>query len=196
MTQHRWLVLGLVLAAASTASAQHGGAQPAQRTAPPEARQYAFLVGQFELTVKPQVSGLAAKLHGVPKLLGSWRGWRALDGFGIQDELRITDESGNPRLFASATRYYDAEQKKWVSSTVDVYRGVFTTSTAEWRDNVMTASSRGTDAEGKPYLSRGVYTDITPTSFTFRQERSMDGGKTWKASLSIEAKRVAATAPR
>jgi hypothetical protein len=192
----RTIVLCLTLASALPALAQHGPAQPAQRTVPAEARQYAFLIGQFDLTVKPQVSGLAAKLHGVPKMVGTWKGWRALDGFGIQDELRITDESGNPRLLSNATRYYDSVQRKWVSSTIDVYRGVFTSSTAEWRDNVMIATSRGTDAEGKAYLSRTTYSDITPTSFKFRQERSLDDGKSWKENLSIDAKRVAATASR
>jgi hypothetical protein len=193
----RSLVAGLMtISGALPAPAQHGSAQQDLRTVPAEARQYAFLVGQFELTVKPQVAGLAARLHGVPKMLGTWKGWRALDGFGIEDELRITDESGNPRLLSHATRYFDAVQRKWIASTLDVYRGVFTMSTAEWRDNVMTASSRGTDAEGKPYVSRSTYSDITPTSFRFKQERSVDDGKTWKENLIIDAKRVAATAAR
>ncbi len=196
MMKRMTLVIGMAVAVAAPLVAQHGPAQPALRTVPAEARQFAFLIGQFELSVKPQVSGLAARLHGVPKLVGTWKGWRAMDGFGVEDELRVTDESGNPQLLSHATRYFDAGQKKWVSNTIDVYRGVFTTSTAEWRDNVMTASSRGVNAEGQPYLSRGTYSEITPSSFRFRQERSMDDGKTWKENLSIEAKRVAASAAR
>ena len=196
MMKRMVVFLPLAMLTTDPATAQHGAAQPELRTAPAESRQYAFLVGQFDLTVKPKVSGLVAKLHGVPKMLGTWKGWRALDGFGIDDELRITDESGNPRLLSHATRYFDSAQKKWMSSTIDVYRGVFTTSTSEWRDNVMTATSRGTDTEGKPYISRSIYSDITPTSFHFRQERSSDDGKTWKENLVIDAKRVAATAAR
>ncbi|MEO8624328.1 MAG: hypothetical protein ABI625_24820, partial [bacterium] len=112
-------------------------------------------------------------------------------------ELRITDASGNPLSLSHAMRFYDASAKHWVSSGIDVYRGVFNTSTAEWRDNTLTTSSSGTGDDGKPYVSRGIYSDITPTSFRFRQDRSTDGGKTWsEGMLTIDAKRVAAAAPR
>ncbi|MEO7770114.1 MAG: hypothetical protein ABIX19_03745 [Gemmatimonadaceae bacterium] len=196
MTKRMAVVVCLSMVLAAPARAQHGGAQPAMRTVPAEARQYAFLVGEFELAVKPQVSTLVAKLHGVPKMIGTWKGWRALDGFGIEDELRITDESGNPKVLSHAVRYYDPEQHHWQSSTIDAYRGVFAMTTSEWRGNAMISTYHGTDADGKAYVTRGTYSDITPTSFRFRQERSSDEGKTWKENLSIEAKRVAATATR
>jgi hypothetical protein len=61
----------------------------------------------------------------------------------------------------------------------------------------MNQSSRGTDEQGKAYLTRTRFYDITPTSFRFRQDRSSDEGKTWtEGILAIEAKRVAASAPR
>ncbi len=189
--------LALLLLMSVPAGAQHGGGAPLLRSAPAEARQLAFLIGQFELVVKPAATTLGQRIHGVPKLVGTWKGWRALDGFGIEDELRVTDASGNPILLSHAVRYYDAATRHWVASAIDVYRGVFTTSTAEWRDNALTATSRGVDGDGKGYVSRGRYYDITPTSFRFRQDRSEDEGKTWKEGvLSIEAKRVAAVAPR
>lgn len=191
------LVIIAGLGAASPATAQHGGGAPAVRAVPLEARQLAFLIGQYDLTVRPKAQGLGQTIHGVPKLIGTWKGWRALDGFGVEDDLRVTDESGNPRLYSHAVRYYDSEQKRWVTSTLDVYRGAFTSSTGEWKDNVFTAMTHGTDADGKVYASRGRYYDITPTSFKFRQDRSYDEGKTWdEGILSIEARRVAAAAPR
>lgn len=191
------LVLVMLLALVSPVRAQHGDAAPAVRTAPPETRQFGFLVGQFELDVRPKAVGLGQKIHGVPKTIGTWTGRRAMDGFGIEDELRITDASGNPRLLSHAVRYYDAATKHWTTSSIDVYRGVFTTASGEWRENAMITTSRGQDAEGKPYLSRGRYYDITPTSFRFRQDRSTDEGRTWEEGLlSIEAKRVAGAAPR
>lgn len=192
--------LVLLFAVSASATAQHGDGAPPRRTVPSEATQFGFLVGQFALVVHPAVSGmaaLAARIHGAPRLIGTWKAWRALDGFGIEDELRITDASGNPRALSHAVRYYDATAKHWVASAIDVYRGVFTSSTAEWRDNAMTVTSRGTDAAGKAYVTRGRYSDITPTSFRFRQDRSLDEGRSWEAGvLTIEAKRVAATASR
>ena len=189
--------LAMILTLSSAAHAQHGSSAAPVRSAPAEAKQFGFLIGQFDLVVKPAASGLAQRIHGVPKLVGTWKGWRALDGFGIEDELRITDASGNPKAYSHAVRYYDGTARHWIASSIDVNRGVFTNSTAEWHDNVLTATSRGTDGEGKAYLTRSRYTDITPASFTFRQDRSPDGGKTWdEGVLTIEAKRVAAAAPR
>jgi hypothetical protein len=187
----------LLLGMSAVARAQHsGGAQPI-RSAPREASQFAFLTGQWELVVSPGVSGLAAKIHGVPRLAGTWKAWRAFDGFGVEDELRITDESGNPRSLSHAMRYYDATARRWITTTLDVYRGVFTSSTAEWRDGVMLVTSHGIDAEGKAYAVRSRYYDISPTAFRFRQDRSSDEGKSWtEGVLSIDAKRVAAAASR
>ena len=187
----------MLLTMSAMAQAQHGGGAPTVRGAPAEAAQFAFLVGQWDLTVRPAASGLAQKIHGVPKLVGTWKAWRAFDGFGVEDEMRISDESGNPKALSHAMRYYDAAAKHWSTTSLDVYRGVFTSSTAEWRDGAMTVMSRGTDADGKPYVSRARYSDITPTSFRFRQDKSEDGGSSWKEGvLTIEAKRVAATASR
>src|SRR4051812_8219158 len=106
-------MLALLLPLAQSAGAQHGGAAAPMRTAPTEAKQFAFLIGEFDLVVKPAASGLAQKIHGVPKMVGTWKGWRALDGFGVEDELRITDASGNPRVLAHAVRYYDATAHHW-----------------------------------------------------------------------------------
>lgn len=190
-------IAALCLLAPSTLIAQHSpGGAPPTRSAPAETKQFDFLLGQWELVVKPQAVSLGQRIHGVPKMLGTWKAWRALDGWGITDELRITDESGNPRALSLAIRMYDATARRWNITTADAYRGAFAPSTADWKDGRMTTASKGTDAEGKAYQSRSRYSDITPAGFRFEQERSTDDGQTWTKTLSIEAKRVAATAPR
>jgi hypothetical protein len=180
------------------ALAQHGpAAAPPAQTPPREATQFDFMVGQWELVVKPLATSLAARIHGAPRLSGTWKAWRALDGWGIEDELRITDASGNPRAFSHAVRVYDATARRWNVSLLDVYRGAFTTSTADWRDGAMLTASQSTDADGKRYLVRTRYYDVTPTGFRYQQDRSADDGRTWtEGVLRIEARRVAATAPR
>ncbi len=191
------LVSVALIALPAHVTAQHSADATPLRSPPREATQFDFLVGQWDLIVRPQASGLAARIHGAPTLVGTWKAWRALDGFGVQDELRITDESGNPRALAHAVRYYDAPAKQWKTSTIDPYRGVFSQSSAEFRDGRMNATARGTDADGKPYVSRSRFYDITPTSFKFRQDRSTDDGRTWNEGvLIIQAKRVAVAAPR
>lgn len=194
------VLLGVVALGAipAVAAAQHGGgAQPLVTHAPTEAAQFDFLVGQWELVVKPQATSLAAKLHGAPKLQGTWKAWRALSGWGIEDELRIVDASGNPRALSHFVRVYDAASKHWVVAAIDAYRAKVTTSTAEWRGSEMVATSQGTDDDGKVFTGRTRIFAITATAFKYQMDRSYDGGKTWNEGLiAIEGKRVAAEAPR
>jgi hypothetical protein len=158
--------------------------------APAEAKQFDFLVGEWEVVVRPKASGLAQRIHGSPRILGTWKAWRALDGWGIEDDLKLMDGSGNPTTLSHSVRVYDATARRWSQTSLDVYRGRFTTATAEWRDAEMVLTSRGTDQEGKPFVTRTRYYDITATSFKFQQDRSYDDGRTWdEAVLRIEAKR-------
>jgi hypothetical protein len=193
------LIVGtLMLMHPIAAHAQHSGGAPGPATkAPREATQYDFLVGQWELTVTPKVSGLAARIHGVPKLHGSLRAWRALDGWGIEDEMRVVDQSGNPQALTHFVRIYDPAAKRWSIVAVDVYRQRLTQSTAQWDGTAMTSLGDGRDGEGRSYQTRTRISGITPTSFRYQQDRSYDSGKSWdEALLTIDARRVAASAQR
>ncbi len=195
----RSVCLVVALLAPIVTGAQHNGAQQprASLTAPPEAAQFDFLIGQWELTVTPKVSTLAAKIHGAPKMLGTWKAWRAFDGWGIEDELRILDRSGNPQSLNQSLRVYDAGAAQWSQTNLDVYRARYAASTAQWVNGEMRVNGRGQDQEGKPVLSRTRFYAITGTSFRFVTDRSHDEGKTWdEGVLRIEAKRVSATAAR
>ncbi|HEV8240541.1 MAG TPA: hypothetical protein VGS57_14325 [Thermoanaerobaculia bacterium] len=185
--------------AAGAAFAQHGPVvtgPPLLTNPPPEARQLDFLVGQWELVALPKVSTLVAVFHGQPKLVGTWKAWRALDGFGIDEELRLTDETGNPLLLSRSLRIFDRARRRWSGSTLDVYRARFSDSTGESKGGQVTFTTSGTDAEGKRYVMRGRFYDVKPNAFRWQQDRSYDGGKTWDETLKIEARRVAAAAPR
>jgi hypothetical protein len=183
-----------------SALAQHGGgaggARPPAAAAPREATQFDFLVGQWEVEIRVPARGLAQRLHGTPRLSGTWKAWRALDGWGVEDELRIVDGSGNPMSLNHAVRAYDATARRWSVSALDVYRTRWTTATAEWRDGEMHLSGSGTTADGQALVTRTRFHDVTAQAFRMRQERSTDGGETWEETLRIDAKRVAAAAPR
>lgn len=185
----------VAVAAMPVAAQPQRGAAASRVLAPgPEARQFDFLVGQWELVVSPKVSSLAARIHGAPKLAGSWKAWRAFDGFGLEDELRIVDGSGNPASLSHAMRVFDPATKRWLVTALDVYRSRFSTSTAEWSGTEMVATGTGTDAEGRPIRTRTRFSGIGPDGFVMTQDRSTDDGGTWeKAVLTIQARRVAAT---
>jgi hypothetical protein len=186
------------LTIAPAARAQHGAAPaPLSTNAPAEAAQFAFLVGQWELTVTPKAANLGQRIHGTPKLSGTWKGWRAFDGFGVEDEMRIVDGSGNPMSLLTTLRTYDQAQRKWTQVSLDPYRARFTPATAEWRDGEMVVRSTGRDTDGSPYVQRTRFYDITADGFKYQADRSTDGERTWnEAVLRIEARRVSATAPR
>lgn len=191
----------LLLAPPATAIGQQhsGGGRPgALATAPPrEASQYDFLVGQWELTVRVPAQGLAQRIHGTPRLIGTWKAWRAMDGWGIEDEMRITDAAGNPMALTHSLRVYDATARRWNLTTVDAYRGRVTAATAEWRGAEMILSGSGTDPEGRAYVTRTRIHGISANAFRFQQDRSTDGGRTWEeGTLRIEARKVAEVAPR
>ena len=182
----------------SAVFAQHGsGAPPLDTRAPREASQFGFLIGQWDLVVKPKATTLATRIHGMPKLQGTWKAWRAFDGWGIEDELRIVDASGNPQALTRFSRVFDPAAKRWNLSSLDVYRASFKQGTALWQDNAMVSVTQSVDGEGKPVMVRTTMSKITPASFRYQQDRSDDGGKTWnEGTLVIEARRTAASAPR
>jgi hypothetical protein len=182
------------------ACAQHAGAVgavPAPTTAPREAAQFDFLLGQWELELTPKVSGLGALIHGAPRLSGVWKAWKAFDGFGVEDELRIVDASANPLSLSHTLRVWDSRNRRWTLQGLDVYRARFSTSQGQWQDGEMRLTGTGNSPEGKPTLTRTRFFDITPNGFRMKQDRSLDDGATWEEGvLSIVARRTAAKAAR
>jgi hypothetical protein len=193
------LVLLPIVSAPRLMSGQHSGVSNAATApvAPPEASQFSFLIGQWDVSAKPKATTLGQRIHGVRALLGTWKAWRALDGWGLEDELRLTDASGNPLLLQHTVRFYDRTARRWTNSSIDVYKGVSTQTSAERRGTELVVSGRGTDEEGRAYISRGTFSKVTASGFTYRLDRSSDNGKSWtEGVLVIEGKRVATSAPR
>jgi hypothetical protein len=194
MNRFHPFALTLLLAFPFAAIAQSAAPVPASAAsvAPGETRQFDFLLGQWELVVHPKVSGLAALIHGAPKLLGTWKAWRA--GADIEDEIRIVDGSGNPLSSNHSLRTWDAARNRWRISGRDSSKGRTSEATGQWQGGEMHLDGQFTDGDGKT-LTRTRYYDISTDSFQMSQDRSSDNGQTWEEdTLIIDAKRVAATA--
>lgn len=169
----------------------------AQSPSPPpdEAKQFDFLLGQWQADVHVKVSGLAAMIHGTPQLAGAWKAWRALDGRAVEDELRIVDASGNPLSLTRVLRIYAPGEQHWNIVSVDGYRTRVSESTGQFQGGEMHIEARAGETQGESVLTRTRYFDITPDSFRMSQDRSSDGGKTWdEGTLTIDAKRTSASA--
>ncbi|MBX7117823.1 MAG: hypothetical protein K1X31_02365 [Gemmatimonadaceae bacterium] len=199
------MLLALLPLLAVPARAQHAApsaaapsvAAPSAAATDAGVEQLAFLVGEWELVVKPKVTSLAARIHGAPRLLGTWRAWRAFDGRGIEDELRITDASGNPNALVHSLRLFDPATGRWHQTAVDAFRTRITPSTGQWRDGAYHTRSAARESDGTLVIQRGRFHDISADAFTLTIDRSRDGERTWEtAALVIEAHRTAARAAR
>lgn len=156
-----------------------------------ELHQFDFLLGQWQVKGEVKVAGLVALIHGMPKLTGSWKAWHAVDGTGIEDELRLTDASGNPLSSVQSTRIFSREENCWKITVLDAREGRGQPSTGHWQDGEMVVTGSGTDHEGKRYRSRTHFNAITSTGFHMVQDRSYDEGKTWEtAFVTLNATRT------
>jgi len=186
------VAVALLLPAVAAAQARPPGAGPNRSIRPPaEANQFDFLLGEWELTVTPKVSSLAQRMHGVPELSGTWTAWPALDGWGIRDEMRVVDDSGNPQVLLTNVRVYEPATRGWLVATVDAYRHRVTRSTTRWDGNEAESVVETEAHDGSGILVRTRFTRIRPDSFRYHQDRSTDGGESWDRDvLVIDARRV------
>ncbi|WP_130618686.1 hypothetical protein [Dyella amyloliquefaciens] len=171
--------LSLSFAAGMTHAADAG--TPTANAA--ELHQFDFLLGQWQVKGEVKVGGLVALIHGMPKLTGNWKAWHAVDGRGIEDELRLTDPSGNPLSSVQSTRIFSREENCWKITVLDAREGRAQPSTGHWQDGEMVVIGSGTDHEGKRYRSRTHFNAITSTGFHMVQDRSYDEGKTWETAF-------------
>ncbi|MBB5202928.1 hypothetical protein HNQ51_000221 [Inhella inkyongensis] len=170
---------------------------PAQNSPSPptrpatEATQFDFFLGDWRLELTPKAKGLAAMIHGVPKLQGRWTVRKAWDGLGLMDEMRVFDAAGNPVALSQTLRLFDARTQRWQSHSLDVLRARLSSSSGRWQQGEMQLEGQGLSAEGKPRLTRSRFYEIGPKGFRWRQDVSDDNGATWEeGSLSIVATRA------
>lgn len=153
------------------------------------------LFGQFVGSWEGTVSGRnpdGSWTTGIGELHFDW----VLEGRAIQDvwifPKRGTGRGPTPAdEYGSTIRFRDPSSGAWaivwispVNHAVLVYRG-----RAEGDEIIV----EGTDTRGRP--QRWIFSQVTPTSFHWRNLVSDDGGKTWRAIERVDARRVAAAPP-
>ncbi|MBL8297384.1 MAG: hypothetical protein JNN30_03450 [Rhodanobacteraceae bacterium] len=165
------------------------------QTATPSAGEsgFDFLLGEWSLDVHVKVSGLAALIHGTPKLSGTLKARRT--PAGIEDELSIVDASGNPRGATRSQRTFDAASARWSITNTDTYH-VRKGSAKAWREgDEMRVEASYLEGDEKT-LTRSRYFAISADAFRFTQDRSRDNGVTWdEGTFAYDAKRIAAAKP-
>jgi hypothetical protein len=104
-------------------------------------------------------------------------GW-VMDGRAIQDLFIIHPSTAHKEGFIGTTlRYFDPKSGTWSVTFIDPENGaVETLKGGALGDDRIVLLSQNTDGK----VSRWSFEDIRPDSWVFRDERSSDGGKTWR----------------
>jgi len=115
-------------------------------------------------------------------------GW-VLDGRAIQDLwIGYPRDGAKERSIGTSLRYFDEKARLWHVVFVNPqFGGALHVQGGLEGDRIVL---RGQDAEGASL--RWSFGDLEPDSFTWRGERSRDGGKTWRLEEEHHMKRRAA----
>ncbi len=184
------VVAGLALLPAAAAAKEQVDEREAQAAYDAHQAEFDYLLGDWEFVqTRPSASGPV-------KFRGYWSARRSADGAVITDEFRILDDSGRTSYVSTTLRAYSATQKRWNILGVEPGLGVLQVGTGwkEGKDMRISQTFSGGGADSSLWRIR--YHDIRPDRFSWRGDRSTDGGKTWFENFrTIEARRIGAAAP-
>ena len=192
---HRWLTPALwsvlLLSGGFASHAEdHGTPHP---EAPPELRQFEFLIGPWNCEVDwLRQDGIRAQGQ------ATWTGYWILDGRAIRDDFRGGFTEG---YLATTFRTWDAGAKGWRGHWIDVRAGRWSRPLVEEEADKglrLRTSNTFRNADGEPIdvEMRYHFHEIAARKFSWRQDTSLDGGKTWQeATTKIECVRPASWAP-
>jgi hypothetical protein len=153
--------------------------------APPALTQFAFLIGAWRCQVKVSLDD-----GDWQTFEATWVGRYILDGYAIADEYRMTGPSGKPIVLGMNLRAYDPVRQMWNMHWLNALAGTWTDLGPEELGGVKFDRRSISYVFKEPMAdhayTRATYTDISPTHFTWRGEKS-DDGKTWSEFMVIEA---------
>ncbi len=118
---------------------------------------------------------------------GQWHFRWVLGGRGILDVLFAT--GAPPDQFGATLRCYDPALDVWHLTWMQPYSGEFVHLVGRKVGERIVAEGMGTDPGRR---ERWSFTDITPTTFLWLGEASLDGGVTWILEQEMRATRRAA----
>ncbi len=102
---------------------------------------------------------------------------KTLGGCVIEENFDASGPEGNG-LVGKSVSTYDPKQGVWRQTWVD-NEGGYLDFTGGFKDGKM-MFTREAEHEGKTYIQRMVWQNITHDAFDWNWQRSVDGGKTWK----------------
>lgn len=144
-----------------------------------------FFIGQWEMEtidIQPDGTFVKGKAKSIVKYI--------LDGNAMQDDFMTIGESGEILFWGTSIRSYNPRTDKFqIVWIMPGYRGL-TDIVAEWKEDKLISTGKGYDYAGE-FLERFEYYDIKKNSYSFKMDRSYDGGETWIENFGrMKAKRI------
>jgi hypothetical protein len=140
-----------------------------------------YLLGDWEFTT-------VSKKYGKGK--GYWSAVRLVTG-AILDEFRIVGDNGETYYVTTTVRAFNAALDRWELVGIDGAGGLQDVGTGYRKGNEVHIEQKFGVAAQEPSTLRIRYYNIQPDRFSWRADRSDDGGKTWISDdQQIEARRI------
>lgn len=166
----------LVFSSALAVAAEAAGRHP---KAPPETEQFAFIIGEWDCTQRSM--GPDGKLS--PPAKARWTGRWELDGWAIRDDWSRTMPDGSV-LKGFNIRSFNPRTGKWDNRWLQTGNLEWKYFEAERVGETMVMTGEGEDRFGK-FVEHNTFHDITAESWSWRKDRSYDGGETWIEGIAV-----------
>jgi len=170
-------LLTLLCVANLRAQGSNGSSSSSAPRPAPEARQFDFWLGEWDLTWPGEQSGLPAGQIG----RGTNTITAILDSAVIQENF--VDGAPNS-LYGMSFSVYNQRLGKWQQTWVD-NQSSYLDFTGGFNDGKMILSRKATTKDGREIMQRMVWHNITHDQLDWNWEASQDGGKTWKVNWQI-----------
>jgi hypothetical protein len=140
-----------------------------------------YLLGDWEFTTVSKKFG---------KGRGYWSAARLVTG-QILDEFRIVGDNGETYYVTTTVRAFNAALDRWELVGMEGAGGLQDIGTGYRKGNEVHIEQKFGVAAQNPSTLRIRYYNIQPDRFSWRADRSDDGGKTWISDdQQIEARRI------
>jgi hypothetical protein len=144
--------------------------------APPEMKEVAWMVGTWDVVNQEKAPGSTEWKESKAECEFSY----ALDGAAMTFNYR-GNYMGGP-FNGQGIKCWDRFNKQWQMVWTDNMSGMLVMYTGQKQENNMVLTAK-TEMMGQAYWARITISNMTPTSYDWSYEDSMDSGKSWNVSV-------------
>jgi hypothetical protein len=157
------------------------------RGAPPEGRQFEFLIGTWDVSATRYKDDGSVLLQ----YKASWNAQTLNEGRMIMDDFKALAPTGEPiSSFVTLRTYSDATQRWELQGLAALQPAAALEWHGSWRDGQMVLDAAGQGPDGKPLKTRIRFFQIEKDRFSWESQVSRDGGRSWFRSASLNAVRT------